>query len=65
MNTRKRTRRVNCFVLTLSLYRSNFPNIVKALSLLIILDRGIEVYIPRTSNVLLVAFTYAFIGDIL
>lgn len=65
INTRKRTRRANCFVLTLSLYRSNFPNVVKALSLLTTLDRGIEVYIPRTGNVLLVAFTYAFIGDML
>lgn len=65
MNTRKRTRRTNCFILTLGLYRSNFSDIVKALGLLTALDRGIEVYILGTSNVLLVAFTYAFIGDIL
>lgn len=65
INTRKRTRRTNCFVLTLGLYRSNFPNVVKALGLLIALDRGIEVYILGTSKVLLVVFTYAFIGNML
>lgn len=63
MNTRKRTRRTNCFALTLGPHRSNFLDIVKALRLLIALDRSIEVRILGISKVLLIAFTYTFISD--
>lgn len=64
MNTRKRTRRANCFALTLGPYRSNFPDVVKALSLLAGLDRSIEVQILGIGKVMLIAFTYAFISNI-
>lgn len=64
MNIRKRIRRTNCFALTLGPYRSNFLDIVKALRLLIALDRSIEVRILGISKVLLIAFTYTFISDI-
>lgn len=63
MNTRKRTRRANCFVLTLGPYSSNFLDVIKALRLLTALDRSIEVRILGISRVLLIAFTYTFIGD--
>lgn len=63
MNIRKRIRRTNCFALTLGPYRSNFLDIVKALRLLIALDRSIEVRILGISKVLLIAFTYMFISD--
>lgn len=63
INTRKRTRRANCFTLTLGPYRSNFPDVVKALSLLVGLDRSIEVQILGIGKVILIAFTYAFISN--
>lgn len=63
MNTRKRTRRANCFTLTLGPYRSNFLDVVKALSLLVALDRSKEVQIPGIGKVMLIAFTYAFISN--
>lgn len=63
INTYKRTRRANCFVLTLGLYSSNFLDVIKALRLLIALDRSIEVRILGISRVLLIAFTYAFISN--
>lgn len=65
LSTRKRDRRANVFPLTLGLYRSNFTDVVEAIKLLVILDRGVEVYIPRAGKVLLVAFTIAFLGDML
>lgn len=63
MNTRKRTRRANCFTLTLGPYRSNFPDVVKALSLLVGLDRSIEVQMLGVGKVILIAFTYTFISN--
>lgn len=65
LSTRKCDRRANIFPLILGLYRSNFADIVEAIKLLAILDRGIKVHIPRAGKVLLVAFTIAFLGDIL
>lgn len=65
LSTRKRDRRANVFPLILGLYRSNFADIVEAIKLLAILDRGIKVHIPRAGKVLLVAFTIAFLGNML
>lgn len=65
LSTRKRDRRANIFPLILGLYRSNFADIIEAIKLLAILDRGVKVYIPRAGKVLLVAFTIAFLGNIL
>lgn len=65
LNVRKRDRRANVFPLTLSPYSSNFADVVKAIKLLSILDRGVEVHIPSIGTVLLVAFTLCFLRDIL
>lgn len=63
LNTRKRDRRANVFPLTLRLYGSNFADIVEAIKLLTILNRGVEVYILGTGKILLVAFTLAFLSN--
>lgn len=63
LNTRKRDRRANVFPLILRLYGSNFVDIVEAIKLLAILNRGIEVYILGTGKILLVAFTLAFLSN--
>lgn len=60
---RKRDRRANVFPLTLGLYGSNFVDVVEAIKLLATLNRGIEVYILGIGNVLLVAFTIAFLSN--
>lgn len=61
--TRERDRRANVFPLTLGPYSSNFADVVEAIKLLATLNQGIEVYIPGRGNVLLVAFTIAFLSD--
>lgn len=55
------------FPITLGPYRSNFTAIVNAISDkgLIALDKGIEIEIADGEKVLLIAFTFAYIGDIL
>lgn len=60
----KRNRRVNVFPLTLGPYSSNFVDIVEAIKLLAVLDRGVEVYILGIGNILLIAFTLAFLSNI-
>lgn len=65
LSARKRDRRANVFPLTLGLHGSNFADVVEAIKLLAMLDRGVEVHIPRAGKVLLVAFTIAFLGDML
>lgn len=65
LNVRKRDRRANVFPLTLSPYSSNFADVVKAIKLLSILDRGVKVYIPSIGIVLLLAFTLYFLRDML
>lgn len=65
LNIRKRDRRANVFPLTLSPYSSNFADVVKAIKLLSILDRGVEVYVPSIGIVLLLAFTLYFLRDML
>lgn len=51
------------FPLTLSLYSSNFVDVVDAIRLLVSLDRGIEVLILGQGIVLLVAFILAFLSN--
>lgn len=63
LDTHERNRRVNVSPLTLGPYSSNFADVVEAIRLLSALDKGIEVYIPGEGRVLLVAFTFAFLGD--
>lgn len=65
LNVRKRDRRANVFPLMLGPYSSNFADVVKAIKLLSILDRGVEVYIPSIGTVLLLAFTLYFLRDML
>lgn len=62
----KRARRANVFLIILSLYRSNFADVVKAISSkgITSLDRGIEVDMPNSQKVMLVAFTLAFLSNI-
>lgn len=55
---------MNVFPLILSPYSSNFADVVEAIKLLAILDRGVEVYILGIGNVLLIAFTLAFLSNI-
>lgn len=64
MNSRERNRRANVFLLTLSLYGSNFVDVIEAIKLLASLDRGIEVLILGQGLVLLVAFTFAFLSNV-
>lgn len=59
----ERNRRVNVFPLTLGPYSSNFADVVEAIKLLAVLDRGVEVYILGIGNVLLIAFTLTFLRD--
>lgn len=59
----ERNRRVNVSPLILGPYSSNFADIIEAIRLLSVLDKGIKVYIPGEGRVLLVAFTFAFLGD--
>lgn len=59
----ERNRRVNVFPLTLGPHSSNFADIVEAIKLLAVLDRGVEVYILGIGNVLLIAFTLAFLSN--
>lgn len=63
MNSRERNRRANMFPLTLSLYSSNFVDVVDTIRLLASLDRGIEVLILGQGLVLLVAFILAFLSN--
>lgn len=63
LNTYERNRRANVSPLILRPYSSNFVDVVEAIRLLSALDKGIKVYIPREGIVLLVAFTFAFLGD--
>lgn len=63
INSRERNRRANMFPLTLSLYSSNFVDVVDAIRLLASLDRGIEVLILGQGIVLLVAFILAFLSN--
>lgn len=53
------------FPITLGPYRSNFAAIVNAISDkgLIALDKGIEIEIEDGEKVLLIAFTFVYIGD--
>lgn len=53
------------FPITLGPYRSNFAAIVNAISDkgLIALDKGIEIEIADGEKVLLIAFTFTYIGD--
>lgn len=64
LNAYERDRRANVFPLILRLYGSNFADIVEAIKLLAILNRGIEVYILGIGKVLLIAFTLAFLSNI-
>lgn len=63
MNSRERNRRANIFPLTLSLYSSNFADVIDTIRLLVSLDRGIEVLILGQGLVLLVAFILAFLSN--
>lgn len=60
---RKRDRRANVFPLTLGPHGSNFVDVIEAIKLLATLDRRIKVYILGIGNVLLVAFTIAFLSN--
>lgn len=64
LSSRERDRRANVFPLTLGLYGSNFVDIVEVIKLLTVLDRSVEVYIPRIGTILLIAFTFAFLSNI-
>lgn len=64
MNSRERNRRANIFPLTLSLYSSNFVDVIDTIRLLVSLDRGIEVLILGQGLVLLIAFILAFLSNI-
>lgn len=61
----KRARRTNVFPITLGPYGSNFIAIVNAIGDkgLIALDKGVEIEIAG-ERVLLIAFTFVYIGDI-
>lgn len=61
---RKRDRRANVFPLTLGLYGSNFVDVIEAIKLLATLNRRIKIYILDIGNILLVAFTIAFLSNI-
>lgn len=63
LNIYKRNRRVNISPLILGPYSSNFVDVIEAIRLLSVLDKGIKVYIPGEGRVLLVAFTFAFLRD--
>lgn len=63
LNIYERNRRVNVSPLTLGPYSSNFVDVVEAIRLLSVLDKGIKVYIPGEGRVLLIAFTFAFLRD--
>lgn len=63
LSSRERDRRANVFPLTLGLYSSNFADVVEAIKLLAVLNRGIKVYILGIGNVLLIAFTFAFLSN--
>lgn len=54
------------FLITLSPYRSNFADVIKAISRkgITALNRGIEVDIPNSQKVMLVVFTLAFLSNI-
>lgn len=54
------------FPITLGPYRSNFAAIVNTIGDkgLIALDKGIEIEIEDGEKVLLIAFTFVYIGDI-
>lgn len=60
----KRARRTNVFPITLGPYGSNFVAIVNAIGDkgLTALDKGVEIEIAG-ERVLLIAFTFAYIGD--
>lgn len=64
MNQYKRVRRANVFLVTLGPYGSNFADIVKAIREkgLKALDRSVEIDVDR-ERVLLIAFTYAYLGN--
>lgn len=64
LSTRERDRRSNVFPLILGLYSSNFADVVEAIKLLTILNRGVEVYILGIGKILLVVFTLAFLSNI-
>lgn len=53
------------FPITLSPYRSNFVDVIKAISSkgITSLNRGIEVDMPNSQKVILVAFTLAFLSN--
>lgn len=64
LSARERDRRSNIFPLILGPYSSNFADVVEAIKLLTILNRGIEVYILGIEKILLVVFTLAFLSNI-
>lgn len=64
LSSRERDRRANVFPLILGPYSSNFADVVEAIKLLTVLDRGVKVYILGIGNVLLIAFTFAFLSNI-
>lgn len=65
INQYKRARRANIFLVTLGPYGSNFADIVKVIREkgLKALNRSIEINIDR-ERVLLIAFIYAYLGNI-
>lgn len=64
LSSRERDRRANVFPLILGPYSLNFVDVVEAIKLLAVLNRGIKVYILGIGNVLLIAFTFAFLSNI-
>lgn len=64
LSSRERDRRANVFPLIFGLYSLNFADVVEAIKLLTVLNRGIKVYILGIGNVLLIAFTFAFLSNI-
>lgn len=64
LSSRERDRRANVFPLTLGPYSSNFADVVEAIKLLTVLNRGVKVYILGIGNVLLIAFIFAFLSNI-
>lgn len=63
LSARERDRRSNVFPLTLGPYSSNFADVVEAIKLLAVLNRGVEVYILGIGKILLVVFTLAFLSN--
>ena len=63
LSFQERTHRANVVPITLGPHGSNFADVVDALKSLRPLDAGVEVELRPGENVLLCAFTMAYIGD--